>query len=98
MRAGGWLADRLAKANPGALFIVPGVALLGSIPFVLMGLFSRSELGIFAGVFLAEALMFINTGPCNAMIANVVAPNLRAAAYAIAASASTSWATSGPLS
>jgi hypothetical protein len=28
--------------------------------------------------------MFINTGPCNAIIANVVQPNLRAAAYAIA--------------
>ena len=84
MSVGGWLADRLAKANPGALFIVPGLALLGAIPFVLMGLFSRSEVGIFACVFLAEALMFMNTGPCNAVIANVVAPNMRAAAFAIA--------------
>ena len=39
---------------------------------------------IFAAIFLAEALMFVNTGPCNAIIANVVQPNLRAAAYAIA--------------
>ena len=39
---------------------------------------------IFAGIFLAEALMFVNTGPCNAIIGNVVAPNMRAAAYAIA--------------
>ena len=54
MSAGGWLADRLAKANPSALFIVPGLALLGAIPFVLMGLFSRSEVGIFACGFLAE--------------------------------------------
>ncbi len=28
--------------------------------------------------------MFVNTGPCNAIIANVVQPNLRAAAYSIA--------------
>ena len=27
--------------------------------------------------------MFVNTGPCNAIIANVVQPNLRAAAYSI---------------
>jgi hypothetical protein len=27
--------------------------------------------------------MFINTGPCNAVIANVVGPNMRAAAYAV---------------
>ena len=39
--------------------------------------------------------MFINTGPCNAVIANVVAPNMRAAAFAVAVFASTSWATSG---
>jgi MFS family permease len=84
MSVGGWLADRLAKANAGALFIVPALALLGAVPFVLMGLFSRSEAGIFACVFLAETLMFMNTGPCNAVIANVVAPNMRAAAFAIA--------------
>ena len=28
--------------------------------------------------------MFMNTGPCNAVIANAVAPNMRAAAFAIA--------------
>ena len=39
---------------------------------------------IFGGVFLAEALMFVNTGPCNAVIANVVMPNMRASAYAAA--------------
>ena len=42
------------------------------------------EPAIFAAIFLAEALMFVNTGPCNAIIANVVQPNLRAAAYSIA--------------
>ena len=33
-------------------------------------------------LFCAEALMFVNTGPCNAIIANVVMPHMRAAAYA----------------
>ena len=27
--------------------------------------------------------MFVNTGPCNAIIANVVQPNIRSAAFAI---------------
>ena len=49
-----------------------------------MALFATSEPVIFAAIFVAETLMFINTGPCNAIIANVVQPNLRAAAYAIA--------------
>jgi MFS family permease len=83
MTAGGWLSDRLARARPGALFVVPGVAMIGSIPFVLLALSSRSAPVIYAAIFAAEALMFVNTGPCNAIIANVVQPNLRAAAYAI---------------
>jgi MFS family permease len=84
MSAGGWIADRLAKSKPQALFLVPGAAMLGSIPFVLVALFTKSGPAIFAAIFLAETLMFVNTGPCNAIIANVVQPNLRAAAYAIA--------------
>lgn len=83
MTAGGWISDRLARTRPQALFLVPGLAMIASIPFVLLALFSTSEKMIFAGIFAAEALMFINTGPCNAIIANVVQPNLRAAAYAV---------------
>ncbi len=83
MTTGGWLADKLAKTRPGALFIVPGLAMLCSIPFVIIALLSRSEPVIFGCIFAAEALMFVNTGPCMAIIANVVQPNLRAAAFAI---------------
>ena len=84
MSAGGMISDRFAKTNPKALFIVPGVALLGSIPFLLMAIYSKTEPMIFAGIFMAEGLMFINTGPCNAVIANVVMPNMRSSAYAAA--------------
>jgi MFS transporter, Spinster family, sphingosine-1-phosphate transporter len=84
MSAGGVLADRLAKTNPRALFVVPGSALVASIPFILVAIYARSEPWIYAGIFCAEALMFINTGPCNAVIANVVMPNMRSAAYAVA--------------
>ncbi len=84
MTAGGRVADRLSKTNPRALFLVPGLAMLASIPFVLLGLFARSTPLIFVGIFVAETLMFVNTGPCNAIIANVVMPNMRAAAYAVA--------------
>jgi sugar phosphate permease len=80
---GGWLSDRMAKTRPQALFVVSGVSMIASIPFVLIALFSTSATVIFVAIFAAEALMFINTGPCNAIIANVVQPNLRAAAFAI---------------
>ena len=84
MSVGGWLADKLSKISPRALFLVPGVAMLGSISFVLIGLHSSNLTWVFTGIFLAEMLMFVNTGPCNAIIANVVAPNMRAGAYAVA--------------
>ena len=83
MMTGGWLADRLAKKSPGALFLVPGFAMLASIPFVLMALLSSKAAVIYPCIFAAEALMFVNTGPCMAIIANVVQPNLRGAAMAI---------------
>ncbi len=83
MTIGGRVADRLSKTNPRALFLVPGLAMLASIPFVLVGLLARSTSVVFLGIFLAETLMFVNTGPCNAIIANVVMPNMRAAAYAV---------------
>jgi MFS family permease len=83
MSIGGWVADRWSQRNPGALFIVPAIAMLAAAPFVLVGLFSTTHVWIFGGIFLAETLMFVNTGPLSAIIGNVVAPNMRAAAYAI---------------
>lgn len=84
MSIGGWVSDSLGRRNPRALFVVPGIAMLASIPFVLVGLFSTQPLAIFVGIFFAETLMFVNTGPCNAVIGNVIAPNMRSAAYAAA--------------
>ena len=83
MSLGGWLADRLSRVTPRALFLVPGTAMLLSVPFVLIGLFSASKPVILGAIFLAEMLMFMTTGPGNAVIANVVAPNLRGVAYAV---------------
>ena len=83
MLTGGWLADRLAKKKPEALFLVPGLSMLASIPFVIMALLSEKAAVIYPSILAAETLMFVNTGPCMAIIANVVQPNLRGAALAI---------------
>lgn len=83
MSGGGWLADKLAKSNPKALFTVSGVSMLLSVPCIVLALYSRYHAVVIVWLFLAEALLFANTGPCNAVIANVVAPNMRATAYAI---------------
>jgi MFS family permease len=87
MIIGGWLADRYVRIHPRALFLVPGMAMLGSIPFLLLAIFGKSEGAIYLGVFAAIALLFTNAGPCYAIIANVVMPNMRAVACAVAIAA-----------
>ena len=83
MSGGGWVADKLAKSNPKALFTVSGISMLLSVPCIVLAIYSTHHATVILWLFLAEALLFANTGPCNAVIANVVAPNLRATAYAI---------------
>ena len=82
MYGGGWLADRLAKKNPSALFLVSGLSMLLAAPCVVFGLLAPTR-WIMPWLFVEQVLMFANTGPCNAIIANVVMPNMRATAYAI---------------
>jgi MFS family permease len=83
MSAGGWAADRLSRKNPAALFLVSGTSMLLAVPCIVAGLAVTNTVGIVVFLFLAQALMFANTGPANAVIANVVLPKMRAAAYAI---------------
>src|SRR5436305_105996 len=72
------MADRLAVTRPRALFVVLGVALMASGACDLVAIYSANVPWIYTGIFLPEALMFINTGPGNAAIATVVMPNMRA--------------------
>jgi len=85
--AGGWLADWSSKGRPRAIFIVPGVATLAAIPFVLTAIYGRSVSLIFGGLFLAEGVLFMNVVPCYTIISNVVMPNMRALACAVALAA-----------
>ncbi len=61
--------------------------MLASIPFLLLAIFGQGERMIYLGVFMAIALMFTNAGPCYAIIGNVVMPNMRAVACAVAMAA-----------
>ncbi len=81
MSLGGWLSDRLAATRPRALFLLPAFAMLGSVPFLIAAIYSKEPVQLFGLIFIAEALMFVNNGPCNAIIANVVMPNMRAVGY-----------------
>lgn len=85
--AGGFLVDRAATARPRALFVVPAIALLGSIPLVLVTIFGRGQDAAVVGALAAIALVFANLGPSQAIIANVVMPNMRGVACAVALAA-----------
>lgn len=79
---GGVMADRLQKRFAGSYFLVSGVGMLAAFPFLIAMLYTPFPL---AWVFLFGAVFFVflNTGPSNAALANVVRPQIRAAAFAL---------------
>jgi MFS family permease len=84
---GSWLADRLALRHKGAYFWLSGLAMLASVPFILIALVTARHGGppwlIFGCIGLGLTLSFLNYGPSNAIIINVTVPNIRAAAFAV---------------
>jgi MFS transporter, Spinster family, sphingosine-1-phosphate transporter len=79
---GGFIADRLQKRLSGAYFLVSGVGMLLAFPLCLAMLFTPFPLAwvfLFGSVF----FVFLNTGPSNAALANVVATRIRATAFAV---------------
>jgi MFS family permease len=79
---GGFVADRLQKRFSGSYFLVSGVGMLLAFPFSIAMLYTPFPL---AWVFLFGAVFFVflNTGPSNAALANVVASRVRATAFAM---------------
>jgi MFS transporter, Spinster family, sphingosine-1-phosphate transporter len=85
--AGGWLADWALRSKPRALFVVPGLAMLFAIPSVVLAIYGTRPPVIFGGLFVTEAIMFMNVIPCFTIISTVVMPNMRAVACGAALAA-----------
>ena len=79
---GGWVGDRLHKRYAGAYYTFSGVAMLVSVPLMIMAIYLTGRV-MFPAMFVAEFFLLINTGPVNAALVNSVAPNIRATAMAI---------------
>ncbi|MCS7166601.1 MAG: MFS transporter [Gemmatales bacterium] len=79
---GGWLGDKLRTRWPGAYFSVSAVGMWLALPLFLASLYIAFPL---AWAFLAASCfcLFLNTGPTNAILANVTHPSIRASAFAI---------------
>jgi MFS family permease len=81
--AGGWLGDRLLPRVPTAYFLVSGIGLALSVPCAAAVILLEDRTWVLVAIFLAEVFIFLNTGPLNAIIADVSRSEVRATAYAV---------------
>lgn len=80
---GGVIGDRLLQTRRAAYFLVSAWGLFASLPFAALAILNPSPWIMIPAIFLAEFCLFLNTGPLNAVIANVSHPSIRASAYAV---------------
>ena len=80
---GGRLGDRMAAARPAGHFLLSGVSLILSVPFAVVAVTAPAPAIFWPSMFVALTLMFLNTGPLNAAMANVLPAQLRGWGFAI---------------
>lgn len=81
--AGGWLGDLVHARTPRGHFLVSGAGMLLGTPFAVVALLADSLPLVYMAIFLAVVLLFLNTGPLNAVLVNVTRPEVRATAVAL---------------
>ena len=79
---GGLAGDAMRKRFPGSYFLVSAAGIWIACPLVLLMLWTPFPLA-WGFVFLAIFFLFFNTGPSNAILANVTPPAIRASAFAV---------------
>jgi len=79
---GGWLGDKLRARWSGSYFLVSGIGMLVGTPIFLLVLVTPFPTA-WGLIFLTEFCLLLNTGPANAVLANVTRPAIRASAFAI---------------
>lgn len=80
--AGGWLADRVNRRNPGGYFLVSGAGMLLGFPLMVALLFTPFP-WFWVVLFGVEFFLFFNTGPANAALVEVTRPGIRSTAFAV---------------
>jgi MFS family permease len=79
---GGIAGDKLRSRFAGSYFLVSGFAMLLGFPIFIAALYAPFPWAIWVLIFLACFCLFFNTGPTNAILANVTHPSMRAAGFA----------------
>lgn len=80
---GGWWGDRLLRRTRKAYFLVSGWGLLLSAPAAVLAIAAADPGVAFGAIFVAEVLVFLNTGPLNALIVAITPPGIRARAFGL---------------
>jgi MFS transporter, Spinster family, sphingosine-1-phosphate transporter len=80
--AGGWLGDWLLRRTDKAYLLVSGVGMLVGVPAACVGLTATRPAVYLSALFVAEVMVFLNTGPANAVLVSVVLPEIRATTVA----------------
>ncbi len=80
---GGVLGDRIEKRSPGGGIWMSGVGLALAAPMMILAVHAESKALLLITLLLAQFLIFLNQGPLNAAIVNVVSPGFRAFAFSI---------------
>lgn len=81
--AGGWLGDRLQARSQSGYLLVSGWGFLLGTPVIAWAILAQDLNSCLAAIFVAETLLFLNTGPLNTVIVNVSPPRIRAMAFAV---------------
>ena len=79
---GGRLSHAVGKRRPAAEFLVGGWSLTVSLPFTVLAVLSPVPAVFWPAMFVTLLLLFINVGPLNAAMANVLPADLRARGFA----------------
>ena len=80
---GGQLTDRLASRLRGAQFAISGWGLVLSLLFTAGAVLAPAPAIFWPCTFVTLLLLFLNIGPLNAAMANVLPPDLRARGFAL---------------
>jgi MFS family permease len=81
--AGGWLGDKMDRRMEGGGLRMSGVGLILAAPLMYLAVQLHALAPMFAIIFLAQFLIFLNSGPINAAIVNGVPPAFRAFAMGL---------------
>lgn len=81
--AGGWLADRLGKADAGVYAKLPAVAWLITAPLFAAGFWTNAPVAAWLLLLIPNGLNILWLGPLTTAVQSMVPPQMRATASAI---------------